>query len=206
MNNIYIHITEAERRRIERLLGAGRGVRAIARTLGRGIGTVSEEIKRNSVRGAYRARKAEHKAYVRRKYAKAECLKVTSDISLRGFVEEKLRAEWSPKGIAGRLREQRRAIPYASAKAICKFVYSPYGRQVEQHLYSHAVKKKSGPKRNRSVWEDGRRSITARPKHIEKRMKCLSWKTPQEAWDEEMQKQATKKPPRVWYDGLRIKN
>ena len=67
MNNIYIHITEAERRRIERLLGAGRGVRAIARTLGRGIGTVSEEIKRNSVRGAYRARKAEHKAYVRLK-------------------------------------------------------------------------------------------------------------------------------------------
>lgn len=169
MHNKYIHMTEAERRRIERLRSAGKGVRSIARILGRGIGTVSEEIKRNSVRGAYHARKAEHKAYVRRKYAKADCLKVTSDIFLRRFVEEKLREEWSPEGIAGRLKERQRVIPYASTKAIYKFVYSPYGRQVERCLYSRAVKKKGGPKRNRSVWGDGRKSIAARPKDIEKR-------------------------------------
>lgn len=169
MHHKYIHMTEAERRRIERLRSAGKGVRVIARTLGRGIGTVSEEIKRNSVHGEYHARKAEHKAYVRRKYAKADCLKVTSDTALRCFVEEKLREEWSPEGIAGRLKEQQRVLPYASAKAIYKFVYSPYGRQVEKCLYSRSVKKKSGPKRNRSIWEDGRKSIATRPKHIENR-------------------------------------
>ncbi len=40
---------------------------------------------------------------------------------------------------------------------------------MESHLYSRAVKRKSGPKRNHSVFEDGRKRISERPKHVEKR-------------------------------------
>ena len=165
----YEHLSESERRRIERLTTSGWSVRSIARTLGRGVGTISEEIRKNSVRGAYIAKKAEHKAWVCRKYSKQQCLKVTSDPDLRKYVEKKLRQEWSPELIAGRIRRIDRHLPRVSPKAIYTFVYSVYGRPFEQFLYSKMVHKKSGPKRGRKAVMDGRISIEQRPKSVEKR-------------------------------------
>ena len=86
----YEQLSENERRRIERLKRGGHGVRAMARMLGRGIATISDELKRNKVKGIYDAKKAEHKAYVRRKYSKQQCLKVVTDPNLRKYVETKL--------------------------------------------------------------------------------------------------------------------
>jgi len=165
----YEHLSESERRRIERLKKSGYGVREIACVLGRGIGTISEEIQKNSVRGTYDAKKAEHKAHVRRKYSKQQCLKVVSDIDLRKYVEEKLRKEWSPELIAGRIRHFDRHLPRISPKAIYAFVYSVYGRPFEQFLYSKAVRRKGGPKRGTKAVMDGRTSIEKRPKSAEKR-------------------------------------
>jgi len=145
------------------------GVRETARALGRSVGTISEEIRKNSVRGAYDAKKAEHKAHVRRKYSKQQCLKVVSNRELRRYVEEKLREEWSPELIAGRIRNLERHLPRVSPKAIYAFVYSVYGRPFEQYLYSKMVKKKGGPKRGRTTVMDGRTSIEQRPARVEKR-------------------------------------
>jgi transposase, IS30 family len=169
MTQTYEHLSESERRRIERLTASRWGVRGIARALGRGIGTISEEIQKNSVRGTYHAKKAEHKAYVRRKYSKQQCLKVVSSIELRRYVEEKLRLEWSPELIAGRIRKIDRHMPRVSPKAIYAFVYSVYGRPFEQFLYSKMVKKKGGSKRGQKAVMDGRTSIEKRPKSVEKR-------------------------------------
>ncbi|MBI4093913.1 IS30 family transposase [Candidatus Kaiserbacteria bacterium] len=165
----YEHISESERRRIERLRKGGWGVREVARALGRGAGTVSEEIRKNSVRGMYNAKKAGHKARVRRKYSKQQCLKVVSNRGLQLYVEEKLREEWSPELIAGRIREVERHLPLVSPKAIYAFVYSVHGRPFEQYLYSRVVKKKGGPKRGRKTVLDGRTSIEQRPARVEKR-------------------------------------
>jgi len=165
----YEHISESERRRIERLRNGEWGVRETARALGRSVGTISEEIRKNSVRGAYDAKKAEHKAHVRRKYSKQQCLKVVSNRELRRYVEEKLREEWSPELIAGRIRNLERHLPRVSPKAIYAFVYSVYGRPFEQYLYSKMVKKKGGPKRGRTTVMDGRTSIEQRPARVEKR-------------------------------------
>lgn len=148
---------------------SGHGVRGIARTLGRGIATISDELKRNKVKGTYDARKAEHKAYVRRKYSKQQCLKVVNDSDLRTYVEEKLREEWSPELIAGRIKKIDRHLPRVSPKAIYAFVYSVYGRPFEKLLYSKAIKKKGGPKRGAKAIMDGRTSIENRPKRVEKR-------------------------------------
>lgn len=165
----YEHLSESERRRIERLTTSGWGVRSIAQALGRGIGTISEEMRRNQVKGTYDARKAGHKAYVRRKYSKQQCLKVVSNRELRRYVEEKLREEWSPELIAGRIRNVDRHLLRVSPKAIYAFVYSVYGRPFEQFLYSKAMKKKGGPKRGRKAVMDGRTSIEQRPTRVEKR-------------------------------------
>jgi IS30 family transposase len=165
----YEHLSESERRRIERLTTSGWGVRAVARALGRGISTISDEIRRNKVRGAYDAKKAEHKARVRRTYSKQQCLKVVSHPELRRYVEEKLREEWSPELIAGRVKAIDRHIPRVSPKAIYAFVSSVYGRPFEQFLYSRVVKKNGGPKRGAKAVMDGRTSIEQRPKRVEKR-------------------------------------
>jgi transposase, IS30 family len=167
----YIHITEAEQRRIERLLEAGESFRSISKKLGRSVSSISDEIKRNQVKGIYVARKAKHKARLRRQKSKIQCLKVSMNKELKDFVLEGLKEDQSPEGLSGRLKYVVKDKEYASTKAIYKFIYSPYGRQVEKHLYSKAVKRNGGRKRGQSsVWDDGRISIEQRPKKVEKRL------------------------------------
>lgn len=163
------HFCLFERRRIEKLLKQNKSRRAIASVLDRSVSTVVDEIKRNTVNGRYQAEKADHKAYVKRKYSKLQCLKVAMDKDLWQFVEDNIKADQSPEGIAGRLKHHRKDLQYASSKAIYKFVESPHGRLIEKYLYSQAVKKKGGPKRGKAVTIDGRTMIDARPKKVETR-------------------------------------
>jgi len=166
MGKTYEHISDSERRRIARLRESGKSLRVVAQRLGRSISTVSDELRRNRVRGVYDARKAQHKAYVRRWRSKQDCLKIVMDAPLKRYVEEKLREEWSPELISGRLKKQQKTLPYASTKAVYKFVYSVHGRTLERFLYSKAVRRRGGPKRKTSIWEDGRVSIERRPKKV----------------------------------------
>ena len=172
MNNMekYKHICLFERKKIERFLRLKKSWRFIALKLDRSISSISEEIRNNSVKERYSAEKADHKAYVKRKYSKNDCMKVTMDSNLQDFVTKGLKEDQSPAGLSGRLKEVQKDIQYASTKAIYKFVYSPNGRQVEKYLYSKAVHKKSGPKRDTPITIDGRTMIDKRSKEVEKRL------------------------------------
>jgi transposase, IS30 family len=166
----YQHIEECERRSIERLRMSGKGVREIARILGRSGSSISTEISENSVHRIYKAQVAERKAGLRRKQSKVQCMKVAMDVPLKEYVLEKMKARWSPELIAGRLKCHEKGITYASTKAIYKFVYSVHGRKVEKYLYAKSHKRKGGPKRgSRKVKLDGRTMIAERPVHIENR-------------------------------------
>jgi len=166
----YTHIDENERRRIERAVDSGKGVRAIARLTGRSPSTISEELQRNSTRKTYARQKAQAKAHLRRRMSKIQCLKVAMDPELQKYVTENIEHDQSPEGIAGRLKYIDTHMPYASTKAIYKFVHSPHGRKIEKHLYSKAVKRQGGPKRGtRKVTIDGRTMIDKRPKRVENR-------------------------------------
>lgn len=142
----------------------------IADKLERSKSSIVDEINRNSVNGVYTAKKAEHKAYVSRRESKIQCLKVAMNSELREFVEAGMEDDQSPAGMSGRLKHVEADKQYASAKAIYKFVYSPYGRNLERHLYSKAVKKRGGKKRGQSVAIDGRTMIDQRPKIVENRL------------------------------------
>jgi transposase, IS30 family len=172
----YTHIDEDERRRIERAVDSGKGVREIARLTGRSPGTISEELKRNAVavdrsaRKKYSQQRAQAKAHLRRRMSKRQCLKVAMNSELQTYVTENIEHDQSPEGIAGRLKNVDTHLPYASMKAIYKFVRSPHGRKIEPHLYSKAVKRRGGPKRGeRKVTIDGRTMIDTRSKHVENR-------------------------------------
>jgi transposase, IS30 family len=166
----YEHITDAEQRSIERGLDGGLSIRAIGRRLGRSPNVISEEIRRNSVNGVYVARKAKHKARVRRKQSKVQCLKVAMDAELKDYVTREIMDEQSPQGISERLKHVEKDKPYASTKAIYKFVHSVHGRKIEKHLYSKRIKRKGGAKRKRPVILDGRTMIDKRPKSVLKRL------------------------------------
>jgi transposase, IS30 family len=164
------HLDLQEREKIEKFLKKGKSLRFIAGTLDRSVSSVSDEIKNNSVGGIYNAKKADHKAYVKRQESKRDCLKVAMDADLQKFVIENITDDQSPEGISGRLKKVEKEIQYASCKAIYKFIASPHGRQIESHLFRNAVKKKSGKKRGISVGIDGRTFIDHRPKKVEKRL------------------------------------
>ena len=170
MSKTFRHFSFAERKSIERWLGQQKSLRWIAGALGRSVSSISAEIHRHRVKRRYDAKKAHHKAYVKRKDSKIQSLKVAVDPELRDYVETKIQDHQSPEGISGRLKQIEIGLPYASTKSIYKFVKSPYGRQIERNLHSRAVKKKGGPKRGRPLTIDGRTLIDERPKYIEKRL------------------------------------
>lgn len=163
------HICFFERKRIESFLRKGKSRRFIAEKLNRSTSSISGEIRINSVSGKYIAEKAEHKAEQRRKNSKIQCMKVAVDPKLKRFVIDNILDDQSPEGISGRIKEVQKDLQPVSTKAIYKFVWSPHGRQIEGHLYSKAVHKKSGPKRDTPVSIDGRTMIDSRPKKVETR-------------------------------------
>ncbi len=159
------HLEYCERRSIERFINNGNGVRGIARALARSPSSISEEIRHGSVRGIYRADRAQKKAELRRKQAKQQCLKVAIDPILKAYVTRHIEDDQSPEGISGRIKHIDTHIPYASTKAIYNFVASPHGGPLEHHLYRRRVKRKGGPKRGSAKASDTTKvSIEKRPK------------------------------------------
>lgn len=113
------------------LLEDGCSRRQIAKALGRSVSTISDEISRNSVNGVYTPKKAQHKAYVRRRESKFQGKKIVAYPELRASVDIKLREGRSPASIAGRIRTHETHLPSISADSIERYLKSPHGRIIE---------------------------------------------------------------------------
>ena len=150
----YKHITKVERLEIGILLKRGYSDAEIAQELGRDRSTIYRERMRNVVSGGYVSTKAHQKAYVRRKYAKYQCMRIVGDMKLREFIETKLLDEdWSPEQIAGRLAHEA-GLREVSAPTIYKYIRSPYGRKLEYELDLAKKKRQT----SRKKWQ---RKVTA---------------------------------------------
>lgn len=155
----FTHLSKEERFFIGMSYKAGATVRGIADTLHRSPNTISYEVRKNSVKGVYDWKKADHKAYYGRWKSKRTCLKVSMDKFLDRFVREKLVLKWSPKSISGYLKEHMNII--VSAKAIYRYIES---RNLEQYLFWSWNKHKTGPKVSKIPQNnDNRKRIDQRP-------------------------------------------
>jgi len=135
----------------------------IARTLKRAVSSLSYEVKQNKVKGAYDAKKAHHKAYARRKYAKYQGMKIVENPELRTFVERGLMEGRSPASIAGRIENHEKTLQNISADSIERFLKSVYGRRIEAHR--HIVKSRQRHTRRPKVAQlKERKFIDVRPK------------------------------------------
>jgi IS30 family transposase len=147
----------------------GHSIRDIATTLGRGVGTISDELKRNKVAGLYDPKKAQAKATVRRKAAKFQGMTIVANQDLQDFVERELRKLQSPAAIAGRLAAGLDGLPSASRGTIERFIRSVYGRQLEYELKLLKRKRKRSTKRATAEQLQNRTSIADRPSVINNR-------------------------------------
>lgn len=154
-----------ERQQIDLFLREGKTLRRIAQLIGRSRNAVTDEVALNSVRGKYDWKKADAKAKQRRKMARFQGMKIVRHDGLWKFIKAKLKLDWSPEQIAGRLKYRQKKLPYVSAKGIYKFIYGKYGFGLEKYLRYWG----NGPKRGnqaKSKAIDGRVFIEERPKSV----------------------------------------
>lgn len=147
----------------------GHSLREIAGVLERSVSTISDEIARNSVREKYDAKKAAHKAYVRRKYAKFQGMKIVAHAALRMRVEELLLEGRSPESIAGRISRKETYLPSISGDSIERFLKSVHGRRIESTRQKLQAKRKWRKKRKKVTQLHDRKFIDVRPPIVDRR-------------------------------------
>ncbi len=87
-------IKPIERDRIALLLASGVSMREIAKSLGRSVSSISEEVKRNSVDGIYTSITAQ--ALSDKRNTASRKTNPLKDPEIYSYVFDKLRCGWSP--------------------------------------------------------------------------------------------------------------
>jgi IS30 family transposase len=156
------HLQTEERFCVEKMLRKEKSFSEIARVLGRGLSTISEEVSENGGRENYKAEQAHHRAYLKQYWKKKNCNKVAMDNNLSKFVEKKLSLGWSPEVISDRLKIQS-GLKYASRKSIRKFIDRRSG--LERYLFWERTNLKTGRKRKKDSYlhDPNRKWIDLRP-------------------------------------------
>ena len=134
-------IKKSERLEISILLNKGYSHRSIAKVLNRSNGSISREIRVNSVSGIYDPHKAETKISWRRTHIKKDWKKIDQNKKLRVYITNKLKLGWNPKEISGRMRLDNEPF-YASKSAIYEWLRSARGVWWCRYLYSKRYYKK----------------------------------------------------------------
>ncbi len=166
----YKHFNRAERHLLSVLLKRDCSLREIAKELQKSPSSVSRELKRNKVKGQYDARKANHKAYVKRHNSKYQGMKIREISGLEELIKEKLLLGWTPDEISGRLELENNGEPIISFKSIYKWLDTAYGIQYKQCLPSKQAKWKRR-KKGKKVIIKNRVGIEQRPAVINQRMR-----------------------------------
>lgn len=167
----FSHLSKEERLEFAILRRKKYSLRDIASVLGRSHSTLSRELTQRSVKSGYDPHKAQHKAYVKRKYSKYQGMKIRERPKLEEYVKEKMALDWTPQEISGRIKEMDTGLPYVSPLGIYKYLYSPFGQSSCKHLKSkrYNPKKWRGNAKPTKEIIPNRVSILERPEIVEKR-------------------------------------
>lgn len=166
----YHHLTIEERSCIRKYYVDGLSYREIARLIGRNVSTVSREIRRNCTHmydiPTYYPHTAQKKYLLRRSYCHRGMFHSQEVID---YIEEKLRATWSPEQIACTPCE----VKMPSWRTIYRWIYEKY--LVNGNLKVLRRKGKShGVKETRGKYSKGK-SIRKRDKSVYSRQEAGHW-------------------------------
>jgi len=136
--------------------------------MGRAKSAIWNEWKRNRVKGRYIAKDANHKAYVRRKYAHYQGKKIVEHEDLKKEIIWRLKDGQRPGNIALRITRREKHLPSISKDSIYRWLGSTYGVPTANWLWAHN-KKKRRPRRGRHQKLVGRKWIEERPQIADSR-------------------------------------
>ncbi len=170
-----MQIQPKERDKIALLLASGVSLRLIAKKLSRSVSSISEEIKRNSYGGKYRAIYAQRLSNNRKN--NSHYRHPLKDKLVYAYVLEKLKEGWSPEQIDGRLKLENghRVISY---ECIYQFIFNPKNNDKRLWEYLPLKRKRRTKKHGRKsqrVRIPNRVTIHLRPKSVEKRKEFGHW-------------------------------
>jgi transposase, IS30 family len=176
----YKHLSHEERDRLAVLRSQGKTLREIAKILGRSIGTLSRELRRNLHKPRWGARvyypHAAHKLAGQRLSLSHRSPRLKS-LALRQEVWKLLEKRWSPELIAGRLRSVRPDLPSIGKEAIYQWIYQDRRDLIPYLARAHRQRRPRRFGRRKRIAIPGRISIHQRPLAIENRTEAGHWET-----------------------------
>ena len=166
----YTQLTQEQRYQIKAHLSLGTPKPAIARELGVAKSTIYREVKRNTGQRGYRPKQAHEKALKRRE-GKSQA-RISAETWV--VVDEKLREDWSPEQISGRLRKDGLSV---SHEHIYQYVYADKrtGGTLWKHLRCQKTRRKRAGGHDRRGKIPDRKSIEERPAIVEERIRPGDW-------------------------------
>ena len=171
----YCHLTQDERSQIYAYKTMGMSQCKIALTLDRSESTISRELVRNSGHRGYRPKQAHKLATERFKTAK-KAITITANVI--SIVEEKIKEDWSPEQISGRLfHESGISISHETI-----YQHLLTDKTAGGDLYKHLRCQKKNRKRYGTKSHDKRGKIKDRVS-IEKRPQIVEKKTRKGDWE-----------------------
>ncbi|HLC43623.1 MAG TPA: IS30 family transposase [Patescibacteria group bacterium] len=172
------HLTHDDRIRLASLKRAGLKQCDIARQLGKNPSTICRELKRNpsSNLSGYNVRMAQENTDRRRLSANQHFRKIENNVWLQKHIKKKLKLDWSPEQIAGRLkREKRKAI--ICHESIYQYVYDEGSKLTKLLRYKKSkYRRRYGTKKREIERELARkRRVNDRPEIINNRKRVGDW-------------------------------
>lgn len=166
----YAQLTREQRYQIKALLDTDVPQEKIAETISVSPSTISRELKRNRGKRGYRPNQAHEKALARRK--KKSKPRISAEVW--ALVEKKLREDWSPEQVSGKLRMSE---IFVSHERIYQYVYADKraGGTLWTHLRHPKKYRKRAGGRDRRGKIPNRRSIDERPAIVEERSRIGDW-------------------------------
>jgi len=164
----YTRLCAEERREIFKLKAQCLGIRAIGRAIGRDPSVVSRELRRNADEIGYLPDTAHKKAAERRTHRKR---KIIHDSKIREYVIQKLRCQWSPEQIAGRMKVENMQNQI-SHEPIYQFIYGEHGKALGLYKFLRSRQQKRCQifgRKYRSRGIKDRISIAQRPAEVANR-------------------------------------
>jgi IS30 family transposase len=173
------NLTYFERQKLQYWLRTRQSLRAIAKIMRKNHSVLVRELSRNACgeRKKYRADVAQKK-YESRKRSKHRG-KLDKCVNLKEYVEEKLRANWSPEQIAGRLKREG-GVETISHESIYHHVYtkSDKYKKLYKHLRTRRDRRqKLGGRKPTKIRIAERISIQKRPEVIGQRQRYGDWES-----------------------------
>lgn len=177
-------LTFYDRKRIEYYLNfKSLSLRRIAELVGRNHSVIVRELKRNkSLYFPYNAELAEKAS--QRRLAHNTKRKLDKNKDLYDFVKTKLKKDWSPEQIAGRLKgypPKSLAGKRICAETIYQYIYRQ-DHKCEEYLYHYLRRAKpkrvkQGKRKSKKIIIPDRVSIHTRPETIDEKLEYGHWET-----------------------------